>query len=628
MKHLARISLVVAVFLAVSAAGSHVDAAEAKIQPSLLAHLDGAADGELFRVFVLLEDQVDRYQVAAAIDGLGKIERRRRAIEALRDLANRAQAPLIDELERLRDLGQVGEIRPLWIANLVIAEADAFAIRAVADHPAVRLVHRVRPYAPGEATDAAYDGPTPVAEGGIEPNLSLINAPPLWLQGYEGQSVIIANIDTGVNYNHNDLENHIWRNIDESLNGMDDDGNGFVDDIRGWDFENNDNDPNPCCSGHGTNTAGIVIGDGTSGTRTGIASQAVMIPLQACGEEEEMEAVQYAVMNGAELITSSCSYKFPSEPAYAVWREIAENELLAGVTHANSIGNQGRQQGSHPIPYNISAPAIAPSAWLHPDQMILGGLGSLLATGGVEVDMSLYLDSGRGPSAWEDIQNDYPNQQPIPPEFWDYPWNNGNLQGLLKPDVVMPTNVKTTAKEAGYINSFGGTSAATPHTGGAAALLLSTAPNLTPAGISEALQSTALDLGDPGKDGDFGGGLPDILAAARSVWPDVTPIVEPFGQAVLPGDSLSLDLALKNNTDVAQTVDVSLHVFNEGGEIPASPVAEAEVTLAAQERKTATFTELVPPDDPTQTLVFELRVGRDGATLASKEVEVFIRPPL
>jgi len=102
---------------------------------------------------------------------------------------------------------------------------------------------------------------------------------------------------------------------------------------------------------------------------------------------------------------------------------------------------------------------------------------------------------------------------------FDYPVGGfGGLgQGLVKPDVCTYTNVVTTTNGGGYNGSFGGTSAATPHLGGALALLLSAQPNAAPRHVAQALQVTAKDLGAPGKDNMFGAGKIQVRDAALRV---------------------------------------------------------------------------------------------------------------
>ena len=86
---------------------------------------------------------------------------------------------------------------------------------------------------------------------------------------------------------------------------------------------------------------------------------------------------------GVDVITSSYSYKWPNSPRpdYHMHRQMCAMELAAGIIHANSIGNQGGSS-SHPIPFNISAPGLAPAPWRHPDQSQLGGrVSGVLACG-------------------------------------------------------------------------------------------------------------------------------------------------------------------------------------------------------------------------------------------------------
>ena len=84
-----------------------------------------------------------------------------------------------------------------------------------------------------------------------------IDAPEAWDIETGNPDIVIAIIDSGIDYTHPDLIDNIWHNEDEIPdNGIDDDGNGYIDDVRGWDFYDNDNDPLDE-NGHGTICAGI-----------------------------------------------------------------------------------------------------------------------------------------------------------------------------------------------------------------------------------------------------------------------------------------------------------------------------------------------------------------------------------
>lgn len=123
--------------------------------------------------------------------------------------------------------------------------------------------------------------------------------------------VIVAVIDSGVDYNHPDLKNNIWVNSSEIPdNRIDDDNNGYVDDYYGWDFVGNDNNPMDD-NGHGTHVAGIVAAENNNIGSVGVAYNCKVMCLKAAqssgylNNSDIAEAVQYAYMNGASVINMS-----------------------------------------------------------------------------------------------------------------------------------------------------------------------------------------------------------------------------------------------------------------------------------------------------------------------------------
>lgn len=123
--------------------------------------------------------------------------------------------------------------------------------------------------------------------------------------------VIVAVIDTGVDYNHIDLRNNVWRNTGEiPSNGIDDDNNGYVDDVVGWDFINQDNDPIDD-NGHGTHVAGIIAAENNSVGTVGAAFNCKIMAIKAAStsgyftSSSIAAAIRYAYINGASVINMS-----------------------------------------------------------------------------------------------------------------------------------------------------------------------------------------------------------------------------------------------------------------------------------------------------------------------------------
>jgi len=176
-----------------------------------------------------------------------------------------------------------------------------------------------------------------------------IDAPEVWDTQTGSSSVVIAVIDTGSDWNHEDLSDNIWSNSDETPdNGIDDDGNGYTDDSRGWDFVNGDNDPDDDNDTedyyHGTHVSGIIAAKGNNGVGiTGVcwsASIMLLKILDAGGNgtvADEIDAIMYAVNNGAKIINVSFGGSGSSLSEYDAIDHARKN----GVLFVAAAGNDG-----------------------------------------------------------------------------------------------------------------------------------------------------------------------------------------------------------------------------------------------------------------------------------------------
>lgn len=232
-------------------------------------------------------------------------------------------------------------------------------------------------------TDNPDFKPAPAEQKGSDPLLNKqwgindIGAPEAWRRGITSGQMIVAVIDTGVDYNHEDLIANIWRNPGEqgldasgrnkATNGIDDDQNGFIDDVAGWDFVSNDNKPydlyeaNPINlvtkggnPGHGTHCAGNVgaRGENAKGI-SGVAPNVKIMPLRFIGEKGEgstdtaVKAIRYAVDNGAKVLSNSWG-SLGEDPKDDVnnkaLRDAIQYAMDKGVLFIAAAGN-GNQMG-------------------------------------------------------------------------------------------------------------------------------------------------------------------------------------------------------------------------------------------------------------------------------------------
>ncbi|MCP4708696.1 MAG: S8 family serine peptidase, partial [Planctomycetes bacterium] len=277
-----------------------------------------------------------------------------------------------------------------------------------------------------------------------------IDAPEVWQISHGSPEVTVAVIDSGVDYAHRDLRDNIWINQGEIPgNHQDDDGNGFVDDIYGYDFYNRDGDPQDDF-GHGTHCAGIIAAQGNNGLDiAGVCWGAKIMSLKFIGpygrgpSTEAASAIYYAVFNGADVI--SCSWGYTMN---LPWIESAiEYASSQGVMVVASAGNANSTLPHYPAYYdNIIAVAATNS---------LDGRASFSTYG-----------------SWVEIAAP-----------------GVDILSLRGSETPLGTHYDK------YTTILSGTSMAAPHVSGAAALLISLNPETTLEEITTALMDSADTIG-------------------------------------------------------------------------------------------------------------------------------------
>jgi subtilisin family serine protease len=261
-----------------------------------------------------------------------------------------------------------------------------------------------------------------------------IDAPEAWGVTTGDADTLVAVIDTGVDISHPDLDDNVWTNPGEIAgNGRDDDGNGYVDDVHGWDFFNNDNTVyDGAEDSHGTHVAGTIAATGGNGIGvTGVSWRAQVMPLKFIAPgggytSDAIAALEYAVANGARLSNNSWGGGGPSQ-ALKEAIDAAGNVGHLFVAAAGNGGSDGIGDDTD----------LAPS---YPASFDSGNIISVEAS-----------DSRDGLAS-----------------FSNY--------GPLSVDLAAPgVGILSTLPNNSY-GSYSGTSMATPHVTGAAALLLSANP--------------------------------------------------------------------------------------------------------------------------------------------------------
>ena len=297
--------------------------------------------------------------------------------------------------------------------------------------------------------------------------LDRIGAPEAWAAGYTGEGIIIAVIDTGIDTNHPELDDNLWVNVDEiPNNGIDDDGNGYIDDVHGFNFR--DGNSNVQDTGyHGTHVAGTIAGE-VGGQVQGVAYNAKLMTLSVFGQDgasvgDIVEAIYYAVDNGANIINMSLGIRQPEETVDpAVWTNLRVAMRYANDNGVITVAAAGNDQ--------FSSPAV-PGSYAVEAGIVVGAVKR-----GGDFDDSYSNKAGGA----KDYEGDGAELPLYVSAAGTQIWSTFPQDGFLNLPGESPD---------GY-NSISGTSMASPHVAAAIALMLEADPTLTPDQIRVVLANT------------------------------------------------------------------------------------------------------------------------------------------
>ncbi|MFO7609512.1 MAG: S8 family serine peptidase, partial [Candidatus Krumholzibacteriia bacterium] len=464
-------------------------AAAAVIDPALARALDKALGQEPLRVVIVPHERLDAAALARALDGTVLPVRRDAVLAAARGRTGRSLADLQPHLDQLARAGLAAAPRPLWLSGMIAVACSPLAVEQLAALPEVGALWL------DDQPSRTFGEPGQAAAKAVRAwHLDRVGAPDAWTRGLTGAGVLVGHVDTGIAYDHPDLAAHLW------------DG-GVEWPHHGWDAIDEDNDPYDGDTDwwHGTHTAGLIAGDGTAGTATGVAPGARLMALRGLPGyyDDLVESLQFGLDKGVDLFSLSGGWTGASEAIRVANRYNADVLMAAGVPWICAAGNGDNQGGHLALPGDVSSPGDCPSPWFAPN----GGATAVITVGALTVTDEPWSSSSTGPVRW-DYANPYGDA-----DYRDYPWPSG----LMKPDLAAPGDPITSTSGAGGYVTYAGTSMATPLVAGAAAILLEAAPGLTPTTLAQLLETTARDVtaapAVTGRDNHTGAGLVDLAAA-------------------------------------------------------------------------------------------------------------------
>ena len=470
----------------------------------------------------------------------------------------------IDEIENLdnpsKSISLLGLSQEKQVLKLTLSEAGTEnvleTINKLNELPTVEYAEPNYIYKIADLpNDEYYIGVDDIKQYGLD----RMSAPDVWDLDIDCSEVAVAVIDTGVWTSHPDLKDNIWTNPGEIPNdGKDNDGNGYIDDVHGWDFVDNDNNPMDA-QGHGTHVAGTVsaVTNNTIGVAS-IARNAKIVPLRAgdangyLSSDNIYKSIQYVKKMGFPIVNNSYGDQIYSQTIYNAIKECTDSLFLVS---ACNYATDNDVKPYYPACYDLS---------------------NIITIAATDTDDNLWKDT-----------------------------DNGSNYGVKSVDIAAPgkriwsTHIALNAYNAAY-QRMSGTSMACPMAASAAAVVKAKHPQMTPEEIIAKLESSGdvLDsLNGKIKTGARINAYKAVLLNAESISLDKTSAVLYKGNTLTltaePYPSDTTDTVSWQSSDAA-TVSVA------DGVITAIKVGSATITAeCGSVSASCEITVLEPTPEPT-----------------------------
>ncbi|MBR5215942.1 MAG: S8 family peptidase [Bacteroidales bacterium] len=477
------------------------------IEPELQNVLDSKSN-DMISVNIILKSEANISHLRKNIQSTEDAKAQRQVVVSeLKNFSEQSQKDILSLLKAGEASGDVKDITAHWLSNMITCTASKDYIYLLSEHYDIKIIG----YNETQFLLWNEKAREVEAQRGMTQNIKHVNANKAWNEGYTGKGVLVGVIDTGVNF-HKDLEKNLWDGGEEYPN-------------HGYNTFENSHDVHDGFN-HGTHCAGIICGDGTSGTQTGIAPDATVMCIKVMDDAGGGNAntvcsgIEFAIEHGADVLNMSLGFPNASMSTREALRQTYENALEANVAIMTAVGNDGMLNLTFPVPNSVRVPGGCPPPWLHPDQQANpGGLSACIAVSAVNYYNVVADFSSRGPFTWQTSS------------YEDYPYLPGREIGLIRPDVCAPgvgIISCSNTNSSGYI-SMDGTSQATPCVTGVVCLMLQKKPYLTPAQICEALETTATKLSET-KSNETGSGCVNAMLALEEIedYKDITGIEDKF----------------------------------------------------------------------------------------------------